>query len=250
MGGKIYLDDNYNSGVPGHPGTRFVIDLCTSSICPTALDKIMGENVDTTVAKEQQQKADTAQSSHDAGSSTKALQQQFEEDCGSITSVDALPETLSVLFVDDDSVLRKLFSRALRRIRPAWNIREAANGETALQLVESGECSFDLIFMDMYMASVEKQLLGTEAVSALRLQGVTSRICGLSANDIEQEFFDAGADSFMFKPFPCDEKSMTKALWKILYEDDSRSGFRVAANNNSNSNNTKSSADAAVGRER
>lgn len=36
-------------------------------------------------------------------------------------------------------------------------------------------------FMDMYMASIEKQLLGSEAVALLRSMGVESRICGLSA---------------------------------------------------------------------
>ena len=60
---------------------------------------------------------------------------------------------------------------------------------------------------------------GTEAVAALRNKGVTCRICGLSANDKEQEFFDAGADAFMFKPFPCDEISMTNALRRVLYPD-------------------------------
>ena len=128
-----------------------------------------------------------------------------------------LPLKLSVLFVDDDSVLRKLFARSVRLIRPEWDIREAASGETALQLVESQK--FDIIFTDMYMASVEKQLLGTETVAALRNMGVTARICGLSANDKEQEFYDAGADAFMFKPFPCDSAAMTNALCRILYED-------------------------------
>jgi hypothetical protein len=27
MGGDIYLDPEYDSGVPGHRGTRFVVDL-------------------------------------------------------------------------------------------------------------------------------------------------------------------------------------------------------------------------------
>lgn len=207
MGGKIYLDDDYDSGISGYPGTRFVIDMCADSISPTILN--ISERADT--------------------EAVKSVVAQFakDEDSGDDSSTPAeLPENLSVLFVDDDSVLRKLFSRALRRIRPNWNIREAANGETALRLVETE--TFDLIFMDMYMASVEKQLLGTESVAALRSQGVTSRICGLSANDIEEEFYFAGADSFMFKPFPCEEASMTNALRRILFEDDPRSGFRAS----------------------
>jgi Response regulator receiver domain len=68
----------------------------------------------------------------------------------------SLPQDLNVLFVDDDAILRKLFSRKIKTVAPDWTVREAANGETALLLVEKH--SFDLIFMDQYMASVEKQV--------------------------------------------------------------------------------------------
>lgn len=66
-----------------------------------------------------------------------------------------LPENLSLLFVDDDAILRRLFSRTVNRVAPTWKIREAASGEAALRLVEenNGICPFDLIFMDMYMVS-------------------------------------------------------------------------------------------------
>lgn len=126
-----------------------------------------------------------------------------------------LPESLVVLFVDDDMVLRKLFSRALRKIRPNWEFHEAANGETALRLVE--DRNFDVIFMDQYLASIDKQLLGTETVLALRAKGVESIICGLSANDMEVPFLEAGANSFMMKPFPCEEESLTRELVRVVF---------------------------------
>jgi len=41
-----------------------------------------------------------------------------------------LPEGLSVLFVDDDAVLRKLFMRAVKKVAPdTWKIRDASSGE-------------------------------------------------------------------------------------------------------------------------
>ena len=80
---------------------------------------------------------------------------------------------------------------------PGWTVREASSGEAALRLTE--ETTFDLLFVDMYMASVEKSLLGTETVSEMRNRGIRSRICGLSANDKEIAFLEAGANSFMFK---------------------------------------------------
>jgi CheY-like chemotaxis protein len=113
-------------------------------------------------------------------------------------------------------VLRKLFSRAIRKILPGWSLQEAANGETALKMVESDENHFDLMFVDQYMASVEKQLLGTETVRALRAMGITAKICGLSANDVEHAFEDAGANAFMFKPFPTKPAALKRELVRIL----------------------------------
>jgi CheY-like chemotaxis protein len=135
----------------------------------------------------------------------------------SLSSVNPeLPEQFSVLFVDDDPLLRKLFIRSLKGLCPAWAVRQAASGEAALQLIEDeGTPSFDLIFVDMYMASVEKQLLGSEAVSIMRDRGVNCVICGLSANDKEDEFLAAGADAFLCKPFPCEHNALRAEIIRI-----------------------------------
>lgn len=66
------------------------------------------------------------------------------------------------------------------------------------------------------MASIEKQMLGTETVRALRSRGVTSIICGLSANDMEHQFMDAGANCFIFKPFPCEKNALLAELVRVL----------------------------------
>jgi response regulator of citrate/malate metabolism len=55
----------------------------------------------------------------------------------------------SCRFVDDDAMLRKMFSRVLKSVAPTWTILEASNGETALCIVEDEV--FDLIFVDQYM---------------------------------------------------------------------------------------------------
>lgn len=200
MGGVIYLDDDYDSGVEGCPGTRFVVNLRTPPIefHDGVIDRFHTIDGAATVTT--------------TGSTNVTVEDNVRE----------LPEALSVLFVDDDPILRKLFSRTVRTVAPGWTIREAANGEAALRLVESDH--FDLIFMDMYMASVEKQLLGTETVVALRSKGITCRICGLSANDKETEFLKAGADVFTFKPFPCEARALTQELYRILYHEDTQAG--------------------------
>ena len=52
------------------------------------------------------------------------------------------------------------------------------------------------------MTSKEKGLLGTETIRALRSRGVKSIMCGLSANDLEGPFINAGAECFILKPIP------------------------------------------------
>jgi CheY-like chemotaxis protein len=191
MGGKIYLDDDYFSGIEGHPGTSFVIDMQAGSIDPPIEHEFI----------------------HDMQIDGTGLTVPMSHELDSIPF--ELPEKLKILFVDDDSILRKLFKRSVKRVAPEWDVREASNGETALLLTETED--FDIIFIDMYMASIEKQLLGTETVSALRNRGVKTKLCGLSANDKEEEFFAAGADTFMFKPFPCEAYELQQALSRILY---------------------------------
>ncbi|KAL3938919.1 MAG: hypothetical protein SGBAC_006262 [Bacillariaceae sp.] len=191
MGGEISLDDDYHSGIEGHPGTSFVVDMRAPSVDPIAAHDMLR----------------TTELHFDIPGAT-------EEELHPLSEDDDLPTNLKVLFVDDDSILRKLFKRSVMRVAPDWEIREASNGERALQVTETEK--FDLIFVDMYMASVEKQLLGTETIVALRNAGVTSKLCGLSANDLEEEFLQAGANAFMFKPFPCEAHELKLTLDRIL----------------------------------
>lgn len=203
MGGDIRLDEDYNSGIPGCPGSRFVIDLKVAPMDPNEYNSHAGNGI------------------------CSLNDSPFENDCESAhLIVGEMPESLNVLFVDDDQIMRKLFARTVKTVAPGWTVRQAANGETALKLTETDH--YDLIFMDMYMASVEKQMLGTEAVQALRAKGVTSLICGLSANDKEDDFLAAGADAFTFKPFPCEKVALSRELLRILNQDHHASQGGVA----------------------
>ena len=191
MNGHIWFDDDYDSGIEGCPGTRFVIDLRVPQL-------------DIDACKLEQLAGLPRTNSSSASQKPPALSRQ------------KLPRNLSILFVDDDMILRKLFSRAVKRVAPEWDIDEACNGETAIRMVDRK--TYDIIFQDHYMASIEKQLLGTETTQKLRAKGVKSVICGLSANDLEQQFLDAGANTFLFKPFPCEKEQLEQELIRILYE--------------------------------
>lgn len=177
MGADLFLDEGFDSGVPDFPGTRFTLRMNKP---PLVVD---------------------------------LPEQKGPDECTAELSVN-LPLDLSVLFVDDDTIVRKMFSRTIQRVAPTWDIHEASNGETAIRIAEKSQ--FDLIFIDQYMASVDKQYLGTETVQVLRARGVQSVICGISANDKGQQFLDAGADGFLFKPFPCQKDALKNELHRLL----------------------------------
>eukprot|EP00543_Licmophora_paradoxa_P002894 CAMPEP_0202449160 /NCGR_PEP_ID=MMETSP1360-20130828/7904_1 /ASSEMBLY_ACC=CAM_ASM_000848 /TAXON_ID=515479 /ORGANISM="Licmophora paradoxa, Strain CCMP2313" /LENGTH=471 /DNA_ID=CAMNT_0049066989 /DNA_START=92 /DNA_END=1507 /DNA_ORIENTATION=- len=239
----IVFDDGYHSGIEGCPGTCFAINLNMPA------EKILEERFSDYAGDYATAAAAAAGSGGGGGDHFKnggdyqrSSQDEHDEKVANayfhngapdivdmhnigevkhdeeaaLTQVPPteLPEALSVLFVDDDLVLRKLFSRAVKKVTVNWRVKEAANGETALRIVEDNH--FDLIFMDQYMTSVEKQLLGTETVRAMRARGIRSIICGLSANDTEREFLEAGADAFMVKPFPCDKIGLKHELNRVL----------------------------------
>jgi len=218
LGGYIWIDDDYHSGIEGCPGTRFVVDLQTPPL------DIPEDDDD---EEEQQQKEEKNNNDNvvvaNVGEPCCSQQAPSLTTTSSTTTTTTtqelssfLPQDCKVLFVDDDFILRKLFARSIKRVAPTWKVAEAGNGESALDLVLSGDDNeFDLIFMDQYMASVQKQLLGTETVRAMRSKGVKSIICGLSANDCECGFRDAGADAFLFKPFPCEKEMLLKELVRI-----------------------------------
>jgi CheY-like chemotaxis protein len=219
MQGDIWLDESYDSGVEGCPGARFVIQLNSTPI------QADSKSVDTSES-----------GSRFTGNSSRGICPVGVEK----EVPHELPEGMSVLFIDDDLVLRKLFSRAVRNVAPDWNVQEAASGETALHRVETE--NFDLIFVDQYMPGTERQLLGTETTRELRSKGVKSIICGLSANDVEKLFFNAGADYFLLKPLPCSKDKLKQVLLRLISGEGKlvppsheMLSFHVSGNSNENS---------------
>jgi signal transduction histidine kinase len=86
LNGDIWLDETYDSGVKDSPGTRFTIRLKTPPLSYEEKPK----------------------SSDESGMSSNAELSENRNDTTETIIVE-LPENLSVLFVDDDRVLRKLF---------------------------------------------------------------------------------------------------------------------------------------------
>jgi CheY-like chemotaxis protein len=251
----IWLDEDYDSGVEGSPGARFVIQLKAPAVSTNkasqrvslmqkvkhiVFDDVEVDNGDEGIAAAAAQCTSTGDSQSAtaaAGDTATGCSHpvNHRDDLGGVAAASAvrrvdymdatredLPENLAVLFVDDDPVLRKLFSRALKRVAPSWTIKEAVCGEACLRLALGDEEShqapqhFDLIWMDQYMPSTERPLLGTETIRLLRDSGIQCRICGLSANALEESFIDSGADCFMLKPMPCAKDELKRQLLRVL----------------------------------
>ena len=186
MGGAVWLDETYNSGLEGRPGARFIIDLQKAPLLDDLSVAMKGDKSSKATSFDGGTEALGLGDGKDTNSSEK-----LSKPSQVLPEVLDLPKYLRILVVDDDTTLRKLLVRAVHRIAPEWKIQQAASGEAAIRLIEEVDGNddgndsisrFALIFMDQYMASTEKQLLGTETTKALRSKGVTSRICGLSAN--------------------------------------------------------------------
>jgi signal transduction histidine kinase/CheY-like chemotaxis protein len=224
LDGDIWLDPLYNSGIAGSPGSKFTIDLKMPPMTDEEYTSIVNPEDKVSSGSTASATASIPEENPPSCTSLRFADQTPEPSKNERADVDqaddTLPEKFSVLFVDDDLVLRKLFTRSVQKAVAGWDIKEAANGETALRMAETEK--FDLIFIDQYMSSVEKQLLGTETARALRSRGITSRICGLSANDVEQGFKQAGADDFLLKPLPCKPDELRRALVRVIHGNGSK----------------------------
>lgn len=121
--------------------------------------------------------------------STKKVQQEVIED------------SINILLIDDIKMNRTMLSRRIQKaIAPNATIVLAETAERALELCEDRE--FDVIICDQYMEEAGGVMVGTDAIIAMRRMDVTAYIIGCSGNDLDAEFYDAGADMVWGKPLP------------------------------------------------
>jgi len=134
----------------------------------------------------------------------------------SVVPMTELPCNFEVLFADGSDTTCFQFARSIASIAPKWTVKFANSGKKAVEIATGVETGFDLIFIDQYFVSDDSEVLGTDAVLEMRNKGVRGRICGMSANDHENIFDDAGADSFMFKPLPQNADALKQDLLRII----------------------------------
>jgi signal transduction histidine kinase/CheY-like chemotaxis protein len=117
----------------------------------------------------------------------------------------------NVLLVEDSIELQKLEQYILESLGVSVSL--ASHGQEAVTL--ASVMTYDLILMDMQMPVMG----GVEATQILRKQGYGGAIVALTANVMhqhQQEFKDAGCDSFLSKPI--DQLELKKLLQCYLVE--------------------------------
>lgn len=102
-----------------------------------------------------------------------------------------------ILIVDDEPEVRKIISSILQSPKGGYEVREAGDVETALELLK--EEPFDHVLCDIYM----EPLTGLDFLRKVRNDGLNINIIMISGKaDVEQalEAISLGADDYVHKP--------------------------------------------------
>jgi signal transduction histidine kinase/CheY-like chemotaxis protein len=129
------------------------------------------------------------------------LCEQPEEVLKRSTEVQPIEEKISVLIMDDIKINRSLLQRRIKKaIAPNATVVMVESGEGALKICETQ--TFDIIICDQFMEEGGGVMVGTDVIIAMRRNKVNAFIIGCSGNDLDKEFFQAGADMVWGKPMP------------------------------------------------
>ena len=135
-------------------------------------------------------------------------------------------ERRRILIVDDEKMNREFLRSFLAQI--GFDVGEAADGETALQTVESWQP--DLVLMDVMMPGLD----GYETTRQIRGRWPEIKVVGVSANvfeEAERKAYECGMSPYVRKPYK--ELELLHTLGEMLsvvyrYEDDPASGEVVS----------------------
>ena len=102
-----------------------------------------------------------------------------------------------VLIVDDDDTLRSSLAEQLE-LHEGFTVHEAADGRTALELVEAQ--GVDIILLDVGLPDTD----GRDLCRLMRQRGVKAPVIMLTAHDSDADAIlglDSGANDYISKPF-------------------------------------------------
>jgi signal transduction histidine kinase/CheY-like chemotaxis protein len=125
----------------------------------------------------------------------KDIFKDIEEQPAIASSLNSLPEQLSILVVEDNLINQKVAQSIFKNI--GYEIELAKNGAEAITLTNKKE--YDIIFMDLFMPEVD----GFEATMQMRKNGIKTPIIAMSADSDDERKADsikAGMDEYLMKP--------------------------------------------------
>lgn len=238
MGGIMYVSDDYDSGIAGHPGSQFCVEIPTKTTSEPCSEKPKpcevghadgnGEQPETSKVIHHDRNHDDDRQTVQTLSRNGLLTENnggghIDSSLLSNSLQSKISCKLHLLCVDDDPIFRIMLRRRLKRIMPGAIIDEAPCGEEAI--LKAKDNVYDIITMDHFMST---GLNGSETIQALREHKVDATIVGLSGNTMERIHLTAGADDFLRKPIPDDHillerlmKSMAPpANWNVMVADD------------------------------
>ncbi len=114
--------------------------------------------------------------------------------------------TGKILVVDDEAFLRDLLMDLC--VMKGFYVDSAKDGAEGLKYVE--DVRYDLVIVDYKMPVMN----GMEFVRRVREKGHPLPIIGVSALEVGEEFMNAGATSFLQKPFHLEE--IEEKIWEII----------------------------------
>jgi CheY-like chemotaxis protein len=106
------------------------------------------------------------------------------------------------LTVDDSKLARMMMASAFRRIRPDWELVEAANADDALEAISAG--SVDIALVDLNMPGTD----GLALVAKIRETHPRMPVAVVSANVQEEIIARARALDAAFVPKPVTDEAL------------------------------------------
>ena len=124
--------------------------------------------------------------------------------------------SFTCLLVDDDLDDQEIFCTVLDGIAPSCKCVTAFNGQSALAMLESGEVTPDIIFLDVNMPLMNGRQFLIEANQAKLIEDVPVIVLTTSADQqTKTAVLDLGASQFITKP---DRFSEWEAILKQVLE--------------------------------
>lgn len=146
---------------------------------------------------------------------------------------------MKILIVDDEDLARERIHKLLRKFDPSFEIKQASEGKSALELLE--KFNPDLIYLDISL----QQMTGFEILEKKKTHNSPIVIFISAHENYALKAYDKEASDYILKPF--EEERFYKSLKKVLlhhkyqtqasFEERIKNVFELDKNQNNHSKN-------------